>query len=129
MAKKQKHVNDLTDREIANAFINYGTNQAYAAVYEVFQVAARLITKLEQVDPAELDPTKSHDQVAAFMHRSMKEVLQASGMRELLAATVKRYAFKNPFGEDDFDPDGTRSAAVAEIILQDAVWANAKADG
>ena len=95
----------------------------------MFRVAAQLITKLEQVDPAELDHTKSDDQVAAFIQRSMKEVFHAAGMRELLAATVKRYAFADPNTDDDFDPDGTRSAAIAEIILQDAVWANAKADG
>lgn len=126
MAKKQKHVKDLTNEEVADAFIMYGNNQAHAAVHEVFRVAARLITKLEQVDSAELDPTKSNDQVAAFLHRSLKEVLQATGMRELLAATVKRYAFADPFTEVDFDPNNWRSAAVAELILQDAIEANRK---
>lgn len=123
MAKK-KPFKDMSDQEVANAFTHYGANAQHAVVFEMFCVAARLITKLEQVDPAELDRATTPDRAAAFLHRSLKEVLQAAGMRELLAGTVKRYAFKTPFNEDDFDPDGSRSVAVAELILRNAAAYN-----
>jgi hypothetical protein len=128
MAKKQKHVNDLTDQEVADAHINYGNNREFGGVYEVFRVAARLIEPLE-APVAVPQPAYDFQTADRLISVAARQMAEAAGIRNLLAATVKRYAFADPSTDDDFDPDGTRSAAVAELILQDAAWANAKADG
>ncbi|GAA2321486.1 hypothetical protein GCM10010149_88160 [Nonomuraea roseoviolacea subsp. roseoviolacea] len=125
---KRKHVTEMTDEEVADIFINFGRNLAYYGVMEVVRVAARQVEDLESVNPAELDGA-SIDQAAAFLQSSYKEVLQAAGIRNLIAGVVWNFAFHNEHWEDsDFDPDRSRSKAVAELLLKHAAEANRKAD-
>lgn len=129
MARK-KHVTEMTDQEVADHFINYGRTQEYAAVYEVFRVATRLIEPLVADANRTMALMKGEPRPMEDLQlwHTAQQMAEAAGMRTLLAGVVKRYAFANPFGEDDFDPDGFRSVAVAELILQDAAAANRKWD-
>jgi hypothetical protein len=126
MAKKSKHVKDLSDQEVADAFIHYETQQ-HAAVYEMFCVAARLLEPLIADVRRGMERMEDESRWPDLqLGHTAQQLATAAGMRDLLNATVKRYAFANPFGDDDFDPDGSRSVAVAELILQHAAEANRK---
>ncbi|MEU9887959.1 hypothetical protein [Sphaerisporangium sp. NPDC051011] len=118
----------LTNEQVAGRFIRYGRNSLFAGIMEVVYMAARFEAALGS-PLAVCEDTDDFAVSYVLVTHAARDATEVAGMRKLIAAVVKRFAYADPFvdGEDE-DPDGSRSRAVTGLLIRHAVEVNRAQD-
>lgn len=122
----------LTNEEVADNFIHFGNNLAFFGFMEVVYTADRLMQDLNSKANTDglASESAKYDELAGLLLIQSGRMREMIGMRNLIAASVKRWAFMTgAWGDgDDLDPDNERSLAVTAMLLTHARKQNDKQD-